>query len=237
MGQSNMVGFGIVQPDDRKPVPHVLQGLRSETGVMWLPAAAPLQGPRFGLGLPFAKAYLETHPRVTVGLISAAKGGTPIDGLKKGTKAYSDAITRAQAAQAQGVIKGVLWHQGESDTVTEAFADSYEEKLHLLIADIRKDLGNEDLPFIVGNLAEFYGTGKEHNHPDRVKRIDRVRNVLRSLPQKVRFAGFVESTGCKSADHHMVHFDRASYIVLGKRYAGVYGQIEDKDKTISSDNK
>ena len=238
MGQSNMSGYGKVLPEDKEAVPHVVIGRRSEAGITWLPAAQPLQGSRFGLGLPFAKEYLKKHPGITVGLIPGAVGGAPIDRLKKGTGTYSAAINRAKAAQAEGVIKGVLWHQGESDTVTEGLADTYEKKLHDLIADVRRDLGNEDLPFIVGNLAEFYGTGKDHSQPDRVKRIDRVREVLRSLPKTVKNTGFVESTDCSSPDHHMVHFDRKSYIILGARYATIYAQTAQKaNKAIDSDKK
>lgn len=238
MGQSNMAGYGKVLPEDKEAVPHVVIGRRSKAGITWLPAAQPLQGSRFGLGLPFAKEYLKNHPGITVGLIPGAQGGAPIDRLKKGTGTYSSAINRAKAAQAEGVIKGVLWHQGESDTVTEGLADTYEKKLHELIADVRRDLGNEDLPFIVGNLAEFYGTGKDHSQPDRVKRIDRVREVLRTLPKTVKNTGFVESTDCSSPDHHMVHFDRKSYIILGTRYATIYSQTAQKAvKAIDSDKK
>ena len=238
MGQSNMAGYGKVLPEDKEAVPHVVIGRRSEAGITWLPAAQPLQGTRFGLGLPFAKEYLKKHPGITVGLIPAARGGASIDRLKKGTGTYSAAINRAKAAQAEGVIKGVLWHQGESDTVAEGLADTYEKKLHELIADVRRDSGNEDLPFIAGNLAEFYGTGKDHSKPDRVKRINKVRGVLRALPNKIENTGFAESTGCSSPDHHMVHFDRESYIILGKRYAEVYDKIMNKaNKAIDSDKK
>ena len=98
-------------------------------------------------------------------------------------------------------------------------ANSYEAKLHQLIKDLRKDLNITNLPFVVGNLAEFYGTGNDHNAPERVKKINQVKKALRDLPSKVKYTGFAESTGGKSIDHHMVHFDRESYIILGKRYA------------------
>ena len=75
----------------------------------------------------------------------------------------------------------------------------------------RKDVADPKLAFIVGNLAEFYGTGSEHNKPERVKRIKHVSQVLRNLPNKVKFTGFVESRGCTSMDHYNVHFDRESY--------------------------
>jgi len=234
MGQSNMSGYGAILPEDRKPVPLVVK-LPTVGEMKWQPAAHPLHNrlpsDRFGLGLPFAVEYLTKNPGVVVGLIPLARGGAPIDSMKKGSTIYADAMKKVKYAQTQGVIKGVLWHQGESDTVTRKAADSYEKKLHQLIADLRKDVGNDRLPFIVGNLAEFYGTDKEHNAPDRVKRIDAVREVLRALPQKVPFTGFVESTDCASPDKHMVHFDRKSYIILGTRYAEVFAKVTNAKKT------
>ena len=228
MGQSNMSGYGELLPDDRMPVPHVLR-LPTKGELRWEPAAHPLHNrlpsDRFGLGIPFATAYLKNKPGLAVGLIPVAWGGAGIDQLKKGSPTYADALAKARFAMTAGVIKGVLWHQGESDTVTTAAADAYRAKLHQLIADLRQDLGNEKLPFVAGNLAEFYGTGPEHNAPDRVKRISQVRDVLRALPREVPCTGFAESTGCTSIDQHMVHFDRASYQLLGSRYCAAYEAI------------
>ncbi|MEN8192657.1 MAG: sialate O-acetylesterase [Bacteroidota bacterium] len=230
MGQSNMSGYGTLIDSDTISVPHILKiPTIFEGEIQWEPAAHPLHNrldsDRFGLGLPFAKKYLETHKGVTVGLIPLAFGGAGIDGLKKGSKVYKDFLIKAAFAKKHGVVKGVLWHQGESDTVVDELADSYEKKLHQLIADVRASIGNPELPFIVGNLAEFYGTGKDHNKPDRVKRINRVKQALRDVPKNIEFTGFVESTGCTSIDHHNVHFDRESYIILGHRYFDVYSTI------------
>ena len=86
-------------------------------------------------------------------------------------------------------------------------------------------MGNPQLPFIVGNLAEFYGTGKDHKAPDRVARITKIKEILRSLPKKVPHTGFVESTGCSPAARAKVHFDRKSSLLMGKRYAKVYADM------------
>jgi hypothetical protein len=176
MGQSNMSGYGELLAEDKIPVDKVfLIPTKGGEKYEWQPAAHPLHNrlssDRFGLGLPFAKAYLKTHPNVTIRLIPVAWGGAAIDQLSQGTDTYNDGINKALFAQKEGEIKGVLWHQGESDTVTEELANTYEAKLHQLIKDIRTDLSIADLPFIAGNLAEFYGTGKDHNTPERVKNI------------------------------------------------------------------
>ena len=233
MGQSNMSGGVGLAAGDTQPVPHVLKMRFAKEGEepKWAPGAHPLhprrpnKKNRFGPGLPFAEAYLNDNPGVVVGLVPMAWGGRSIEQLGKGSGIYSDAIRHAKAAMQAGTLKGVLWHQGESDTVEQTRTDAYEKRLHRLIEDVRKDLGSPQLPFIVGNLAEFYGTGKDHKAPDRVARITKIKEILRSLPKKVPHTGFVESTGCSPAARAKVHFDRKSCLLMGKRYAKVYAEM------------
>ena len=233
MGQSNMSGGVGLAAGDTQPVPQVLKMRYAKEGEepKWAPGAHPLhprrpnKKKRFGPGLSFAETYVADKPGVVVGLIPMAWGGRSIEQLGKGSGIYSDAIRHAKAAMQAGTLKGVLWHQGESDTVEQTRTDAYEKKLHRLIEDVRQDLGNPQLPFIVGNLAEFYGTGKDHKAPDRVARITKIKKILRSLPKKVPHTGFVESTGCSPAARAKVHFDRKSCLLMGKRYAKVYADM------------
>lgn len=233
MGQSNMSGGVGLAAGDTKPVPQVLKMryAKEGEGPKWSPGSHPLhprrpnKKARFGPGLSFAEAYVADKPGVTVGLIPMAWGGRSIAQLSKGSEIYRDAIRHTKAAMQAGTLKGVLWHQGESDTVEQTRTDAYENRLHRLIQDVRKDLGNPQLPFIVGNLGEFYGTGKDHKAPDRVARITKIKEILRSLPKKVPHTGFVESTGCSPAARAKVHFDRKSCLLMGKRYAKAYDDI------------
>jgi hypothetical protein len=232
MGQSNMAGYGELEPGDEKPVPGVVaiptvsKADSSKGDFQWQPAAHPLHNrlpsDRFGLGLPFAIAYRKTHPGVTVGLIPVAYGGAAINSLNKGTPVYQDAIEKAEWAKSQGVIAGVLWHQGESDTELPAQAEAYQKKLDTLVQDLRADLNLPDLPFVAGQLGDFYGTGPEHNAPDRIARIEVVQKALKELPERLPYTAWVSSAGLKSIDEHRVHFDRASYIEFGERYAKVF---------------
>jgi len=233
MGQSNMSGGVGLAAGDTKPIPRVLKMLYAKEGdePKWAPGAHPLhprrpnKKARFGPGLSFAETYLTDKPGVTVGLIPMAWGGRSIVQLSKGSEIYGDAIRHTKAAMQVGTLKGVLWHQGESDTVEQTRTDAYEKRLHRLIKDVREDLGYPQLPFIVGNLAEFYGTGQDHKAPDRVARIIKIKEILRSLPKKVSHTGFVESTGCSPAARAKVHFDRKSCLLMGKRYAKVYADL------------
>lgn len=229
MGQSNMAGYGDILPDDSKEMEgiKILRDVKDQTDKYnWSPAKHPihsrLKTDRFGLAGPFAKTHRELYPQISVGLIPMARGGAPITKMIKGTPLYQEAIDKSLWAKKQGELKAILWHQGESDTVSPEQAGLYEGRLLQLIKDIRMDLEEPDLIFIIGNLAEFYGTGADHSAPERVRQINKVKEVLRNMPDKLSHVGFVESTGLRSHDRHQVHFDRDSYIIFGKRYLDVY---------------
>ena len=236
MGQSNMAGAAGMLPGDEKPVPGIVYLPTVATnGFAWLPAAHPLNNRLaanrgVGPGLSFAEEYRRTHPGVTVGLINVAWGGANIANLMKGSVVYGDGIAKARWAANQGVISGVLWHQGESDTVTKPLADTYEGKLDRMIRHIRDDLALPHLPFVAGQLADFYGTGPEHNAPERVAQIATVQAALTKLPKRMQHTASVSSSGLKSMDWHNVHFDRASYIEFGKRYAAALQSLETPTK-------
>lgn len=230
MGQSNMAG-GIpgkeLTDEDKTPVP----GIVIRRGKGWIPAAHPIHlgGKKngFGLGLPFAKEYKNRHPSVTVGLVPCASGGKRIDLLRKGSNLYRAAMGKSKLASEQGTIKGVLWHQGESDTVNDERVDSYEAKLHQLIADVRADLGVKNLPFIVGNLGELYGVGENPKpDPGKVARVKKIKGILQSLPNKVEHTGFVDSNGLDYCDRpKCTHFNKEGYIILGRRYARAHHEL------------
>jgi alpha-N-acetylglucosaminidase len=232
MGQSNMTGGRPTYED----VPNLFFIPQQEKD--WVPAQKGKMR-SYALGVEFAKNYLETHPGVTVGLIPAAKGGASIGALHKGSTIYAQAMAKAATSMKSGVIKGVLWHQGESDTVHPHLAKAYEDKLLALVKDLRADLKNEKLPFVVGDLGEFYGTGKYHIK--NIASIESLRKVLRGLPSKLPYTGYSDSTGCEHRGD-FVHFDSKANVIRGKKYAAAFeSAVADgkpkKDSAASPQNK
>jgi hypothetical protein len=235
MGQSNMAGFGGIHaadpflPGDRSPVPGVLvlggqctlRSPRPRGWTRWRPAAHPLhlnQGSAgFGLGLPFAVCLLEKTHATRVGLIPAAWGGAGIDSLGRGTPLYENAIRRARRAARNGTLAGVLWHQGETDAGQEPLVRRHPAKLARLIGDLRADLEKPALPFVIGDLAPF---GDERRSLEAIDRRARIRAGLRQVAEDDPHTAFVESEGLSGSDR--VHFDRASLIELGRRYAAAF---------------
>ena len=162
IGQSNMAGRGDVEGQDQTVDPRVLT-LTADSA--WEYAVDPIHFDKpvagVGLGRSFGRALAERDPSITVGLIPAAVGGSPIDTWvpgatfdQTGTNPYDDAITRARAAMQDGTLTGILWHQGESDSRPE-LASGYATKLHALIERFRRDLDDPDVPFVVGQLGQF----------------------------------------------------------------------------------
>ena len=228
VGQSNMAGRGKVADEDRRAHPRVLT--LSKAGE-WVPAVDPLHFDKptmvgVGLGRTFALDYVRDHPKAVVGLIPCAVGGSPIASWEPGgyhaqTKSnpYDDAMKRAKLALRSGTLKGILWHQGESDSKAE-LADIYEAKLHALIARVRKELDAADVPFIAGQMGQF----KERPWSAERRKVDQAH---RDLPNKVNRTAFVSSDGL-SHKGDKVHFDSKSYRELGHRYYRAFRSLDNK---------
>ncbi len=230
VGQSNMAGRGPMTDADQ--IPHARVLMLNQAGA-WVPAADPLHFDKpkavgVGLGLTFADAVAAAHPEVTIGLIPCAVGGSPIDSWQPGyfynatqSHPWDDALRRAQLGLSAGTLKGILWHQGESDATRE-FAEGYAAKLQALIARMRAALGAANVPFIVGQMGRFEGS------PWNDYKIQ-VDHAHRELPEKLARVAFVSSEGLKDKGDK-THFDTASYRELGRRYADAYLRLVSPDK-------
>jgi len=222
VGQSNMAGRGLVEEQDRTPHARVLT-LNKE--LKWVPAVDPLHWDKpavgVGLGKTFGQLVADASPGVTVGLIPCAVGGSPIDAWQPGvfyapTKSHpwDDTVKRVEAALAVGTIKGILWHQGESDCKPE-LAPTYEAKLHDLVARLRTLVKSPDVPFIAGQMGKFADVP-----PWNAEQVT-VDAAHQALTKKVPRTAFVSAEGLKHKGDK-IHFDSASFRELGKRYAEAF---------------
>lgn len=231
VGQSNMAGRGEIEDRDRAPIDHVFAlDARGE----WVPALDPLHWDKpsagVGLGRSFAVEYLKRHPGASIGLIPAACGGSPIASWAPGeyfdgthSHPYDDAIARARRAAPSGTLKGILWHQGESDRSPEQAA-RYEEALTALIQRFRRDLQAPKVPFVIGQLGQFVGAGPWDAAGLEVDR------AQRSVAAKLPLSAFVSSDELTSNPDNL-HFDAASLREFGRRYALALASIETGART------
>lgn len=215
IGQSNMAGRGYITDNYKDNIKNTY--LLTPNDYME-PARNPLnkystirkrldlQG--VGPAYSFAKAMTDKTGR-PLGLVVNARGGSSINSWMKGAKDnyYDEALSRIRQAMKFGTLKAIIWHQGESDSNDPT---TYMLKLQELIANLRKDLNDTKLPFIVGELAEWRmsGTSEAFN------------KMLRTVPKHIPYSYCVSSKELVPLINESdPHFSADSQIILGRRYA------------------
>lgn len=224
MGQSNMAGRGHIEKVDLTPHPRVVM---LETNDVWVQAVEPVtkdehKGHGVGPALAFGKAMAEKDATVTIGLVPTAVGGTPLKRWEKGADLYENAVARAKLAMKDGVLAGVLWHQGESNTGAKDSAHDYGVRLAKMISDLRNDLGAPNLPFVVGELGDFL---IHRTKSEPLPLATSINAQLNAIPQHVPHTACVSAKGLKDKGDEL-HFDSASQREFGKRYAEAMWKLE-----------
>ncbi|MBA2761006.1 MAG: sialate O-acetylesterase [Segetibacter sp.] len=214
MGQSNMAGRGeITEKYRNESHPRVFMLDKNNN---WVPAHHPLHFDKpiagVGPGLSFAIRMANQNPGIKVGLIPCAVGGSSINSWQPGgydsatkTHPYDDAMLRIKLALKSGVIKGMLWHQGESDSQPEA-ANEYIPKLQVLIQRIRSICDNHQLPVVAGELGRYK------------QQYQNINTQLHRLPSIVTFTAVASSEDLTDKGDS-THFDSSSAEKLGERFA------------------
>lgn len=227
IGQSNMAGRGKITPESAVSSERVLKFSQENT---WVPGVDPLHFDKpavagVGPGSSFGRAMADAAPDATIGLIPCAVGGTPLDRWCKGGDLYKQALIRTRLAMKDGTLKGIIWHQGESDSGKEATARSYGERLAKMVTDLRADLGAGDVPFVAGKLGDFLKRETKAGQPNFWPVIN---EQIATLPQRVPKAAVVEATGLKHRGDEL-HFDTPSQREFGKRYAEAMLRLQRKE--------
>ncbi|WP_170827247.1 sialate O-acetylesterase [Arcticibacter eurypsychrophilus] len=224
IGQSNMAGRGIVEPVDTLPDQHVLC-LNKQ--MEWELAKDPLHFDKpaagVGPGFTFGKDMASIDTSNIIGLIPSAVGGTPLAAWRSGahykptkTFPYDDAIKRAREAMKQGVLKGVIWNQGESDSNFQNSA-VYGIRLKKLIENLRLDLGIPDLAFVAGQLPDYQIYKKDKAGNDSVNHAAGLINKAIADLQIKNYT-FIDAKDVKDIGDH-THLDAPSARLMGHRYA------------------
>lgn len=211
----------------------------------WATAVPPLahcQGAKLGPTDYFGRTMVEkTDSKIKVGVIVVAVAGCSIQLFDKdgyanyarsqqswmtqrineyGGNPYGRLIEMAKKAQEDGVIKGIIFHQGETD----AGDGQWPSKVKKVYDNIIKDLGlGNDVPFLAGEVLRS-GSSKGAN------------NNIAKLPQQSKNFYVVSSEGFNQAlgDGQNVHFTSQEYRDFGKRYAEKMIEVlGDKIKPVS----
>ena len=235
-GQSNMEGAAWIEPQDttvdgRFMVMETLDcpDLGRIKG-NWYPATPPLCRCHTGLSPAdyFGRTMVEHLPKnIRVGVINVSIGGCKIELFDKDNyqsyvstapawmtnmikeydgNPYARLVEMAKLAQKDGVIKGILLHQGESNTGDTI----WPSKVKLVYDNLMKDLSlkPENVPLLAGEMVSASEGGACAS----------MNTIIATLPQTIANSYVISSDGCAGRQDHL-HFTAEGYRIFGKRYA------------------
>ena len=196
----------------------------------WYTAIPPLSRCNTGLtpGDYFGRTMVANLPsNIKVGIINVSIGGcrielfdkenyaehltTQADWLKNMAKEYDNnpygwLVDLAKQAQKVGVIKGILMHQGESNSGEKDWPMKVKGVYENLLADLGLEAKN--VPWLAGEMV----------HSDQGGVCGGMNEIIATLPEVIPTAHVIPSSGCPAAMDH-IHFNAEGYRILGGRYA------------------
>jgi alpha-L-fucosidase 2 len=196
----------------------------------WYPAVPPLCRPSTGLCPAdyFGRTLVSNlPPHIKVGVVNVSVAGCKIELFQKDTyqsyasnaapwmkniiKTYGDnpyqhLLDMATLAQKDGVIKGILLHQGESNTNDKEWPNKVKGIYDSLLKDLA--LKADEVPLLAGELV----------NADQNGACAGMNKIIAELPKTIPTAHVVSSAGC-AARPDRLHFTPAGYRELGRRYA------------------
>ncbi|GAB3808610.1 sialate O-acetylesterase [Spirosoma humi] len=196
----------------------------------WYTAIPPLCRCKTGLTPAdyFGRELVANLPeKVRVGVINVAVGGCKIELFDKDHyesytagvpgwmknfisqydgNPYGRLVEMAKRAQKDGVIKGILLHQGESNTNDTLWTKKVKVVYDNLMHDL--DLKPKKVPLLAGETV----------NADQGGICASMNKIIATLPQTIKNAHVISSAGCTDAADNL-HFNAAGYRELGKRYA------------------
>lgn len=236
IGQSNMEGHAKFEPQDtivnkRFQVLEAVDcdNLNRKKG-QWYTAVPPLSRCTTGLTPAdyFGREMIANLPEdVKVGVINVAVGGCKIELFDKDNyesyvstspqwlksmvaqydgNPYARLVEMAKIAQKDGVIKGILLHQGESNTNDTLWT----KKVKVVYDNLLKDLNlkAESTPLLAGEVV----------HADQSGICASMNKIIATLPETIPNSHVISSSGCPDVADNL-HFSAEGYRMLGKRYA------------------
>ena len=128
-------------------------------------------------------------------------------------------------------VVAVIWHQGESDAVSNATYEEHYANLTRLFADMRKQAENEELPIIAADFCYQWKSTHEEMCAPVVKAI---RDALTDVGGEFIETADLPSNhqdGTREGDY--IHFSRNAVHILGRRYFDAYEKIiSRKDRNV-----
>jgi hypothetical protein len=234
-GQSNMEGFPGVEEQDKTVEQRfqVLAAvdfpkLERKKG-NWDLAVPPLCRPSTGLCPAdyFGRTLVAKLPKnIKVGVVNVSVAGCKIELFDKANyktyastapswmtniinqysgNPYAHLVEMGKLAQKDGVIKGILLHQGESNNNDKQWPANVKLIYDNLMNDL--NLKPESVPLLAGELV----------NADQKGACASMNPIIAELPKTIPNAHVISSAGCPARPDRL-HFNAGGYRELGKRY-------------------
>lgn len=222
IGQSNMAGRGKFEPTDTttfvdgvwlldsigNPTPGIAPFNRYST----IRKDIKLQG--YSPANNFGRLIHSRTGRPVL-LVVNARGGSAIGHWMPGDKHkfINEAVRRTRQAMKHGNLKGILWHQGETDV--ERATPDYAGKFETMISALRDSLDAQDVPVVIGQLGQWGWAPA-----DDIRRFND--SIVPAICRRVPNSTFVTSQRLDRLykdNEKDPHFGRRAQIELGRRYA------------------
>ena len=226
IGQSNMAGRGKLESVpwiENKSCLMLRMGRWQDMREPINPDRSSYQG-TFRSGISLAASFaddISNRYGWKVGLIPCADGGTQIKEWMPGEVLFDHAVMMTKLAMRTSKLSGILWHQGESDCIEEADRLAHKEMFLTMARAIRRELGAEELPFIIGELSNLITVGNIGAHADDMNA------RYREAAEELGCSTVVSADGLTLLGDHL-HFDAPSLRVFGSRYADAYVKLTEK---------
>lgn len=156
-------------------------------------------------------------------IVSNARGGSSIDHWLPGDghQFLNEAVRRTRQAMRYGKLRGIAWHQGETNI--QKGITGYVEKFKNLISALRDSLGQRDLPVVVGQVGQWGWAPSEDIAAFNDSIIPKIANEVTNC--KYVFSNdLARRYKDKERDPH---FGRRAQKELGRRYADAMTELTD----------
>jgi hypothetical protein len=218
-GQSNMAGRGQVEPQDTLPDKRILTiNLKGQLILAKEPIHFQEPGNEgLDCGLSFARTMIKNIPsKISILVIPTAIGGSSIskwlgDSLYRKVHLLTNFREKTEIGKKFGVVKAVLWQQGEADATPQKIP-LYKDRLNMLFKEFKSSAGNYSLPILIGELGPF-----KYNYEGFLK----INAVIRDYAASDKYSAVIPAGDLKDKGDSL-HFNSESQRIMGQRFAEEY---------------
>ena len=220
-----MAGRGFL--NEAAPLPKDMR-LKVLRNGRWQPMFRPVNPDRPFSGTCLAERFAIEYARehnVDTGIIPCADGGTTLQQWREGGLLFDHAVLTAKLSMRTSELTAIRWHQGEGDCEASLYPH-YEEKFTGIAAALRRELGAEDIPFLVGGLGDFL---KNRAESPALANYPHVNEALKRVAASSPKMAYVSAEGLGSNPDNL-HFSAAALDEFGLRYYEAFKALEDKER-------